>query len=195
MNKPLYLFVGKSGSGKTTIANALELHGYKQVQSYTTRPPRYDGELGHIFVNQDEFDKLEDLVAYTKYGDYEYCATSNQLDECDIYVIDIPGVRTLLKKYKNESRPIRVIYFNTTVSTRIERMVDRGDSDHHIISRLHIDEKSDWWSDLLDMEEHYYCTKNRNFLCVYIDANNDKSSVLKDVIERFDKEVSYGSSN
>ena len=56
MRKPLFLFVGRSSSGKTTIANILEeRYGYKQVQSYTTRPPRYEGEVGHIFVNENEF--------------------------------------------------------------------------------------------------------------------------------------------
>ena len=52
MSEPLFLFVGKSASGKTTVANMLEeKHGHVQVQSYTTRPPRYEGEVGHIFVN------------------------------------------------------------------------------------------------------------------------------------------------
>ena len=41
MYKNLYLIVGASGSGKTTVANALEeKYGYKQLQSYTTRPMR-----------------------------------------------------------------------------------------------------------------------------------------------------------
>ena len=44
MNNPLFLFVGRSASGKTTIANILEeKYGHKQVQSYCTRPPRYEG--------------------------------------------------------------------------------------------------------------------------------------------------------
>ena len=34
-NMPLYLFVAKSASGKTTIANILEeKHGYKDEQTY-----------------------------------------------------------------------------------------------------------------------------------------------------------------
>ena len=46
-NNCLFLIVGASGSGKTTIANTLEeRYGYKQIQSYTTRPKRYETECG-----------------------------------------------------------------------------------------------------------------------------------------------------
>ena len=61
--KPLFLFVGKSASGKTTIVNLLEkTYGYKAVESYTTRKPRYDGERGHIFISEGDFDNLKNLV-------------------------------------------------------------------------------------------------------------------------------------
>jgi guanylate kinase len=63
MRKPLFLLVGRSASGKSTVANMLEeQHGYKQVSSYTTRPPRYEGEVGHIFVNENEFKNLSELT-------------------------------------------------------------------------------------------------------------------------------------
>ena len=48
---PLLLFVGKSGSGKSTVANYLSSNNhYIQLQSYTTRQPRYENEPGHIFI-------------------------------------------------------------------------------------------------------------------------------------------------
>ena len=57
----IYLIVGCSGSGKTTIVNSLEnKYGLKSIQSYTTRPKRSDDETGHIFISDEEYDKLED---------------------------------------------------------------------------------------------------------------------------------------
>ena len=51
----IFLIVGCSGSGKTTITEQLEQkYGLKSIQSYTTRPPRYDGETGHIFISNEE---------------------------------------------------------------------------------------------------------------------------------------------
>ena len=112
MTKPLYLFVGPSGSGKTTIVEELEnRRGYKSIQSYTTRPQRYDNEYGHIFINDTDFDKLKNIVAYTEYNGFRYCATEELLDESDLYVVDCDGVETLLEKYSNKNRTICIFYF------------------------------------------------------------------------------------
>lgn len=177
MNKPLYLFVGKSASGKTTIADILaQKHGHKQVYSYTTRRPRYDGEIGHIFVNEDEFNDLK-VVAYTEYNGHKYGTTAEQLDECSIYVVDVPGVETLLQRYVTD-RPVCIIYFDTTVYTRINRMLDRGDGDMAIISRLLQDEKDDWLKQLDRLVWHYNHIVKKNVDLHSVDANGSKSSVL-----------------
>lgn len=180
MNKPLFLFVGRSASGKTTIANILEeKHGHTQVQSYTTRNHRYDGETGHIFVTKEEFDALGELAAYTLYNGNEYGTTFKQLEECDIYVIDVPGVETLLQK--NINRPIVIIYFDTTVYTRINRMLDRNDSDNAIVSRLLQDEEYDWFHKLDSLVWHYKNNMAKNVHLYSINANGDQSDVFEKV--------------
>ena len=62
----IYVLIGESGSGKDTIAKELSKLGYKQVISYTTRPPRYTGEDTHIFIPPEEVKNYE-LAAYTMY--------------------------------------------------------------------------------------------------------------------------------
>ena len=180
MNKPLFLFVGKSASGKTTIANILEdKYGYSQVQSYTTRPPRYEGEVGHTFVTQEKFHNLEDIVSYTFYNGNHYGTTASLLDQHDIFVVDVPGVESLLQKYKT-NRPICIIYFDTTVATRIRRMIDRNDSDMAIISRLLQDEENDWYQQLHRLVWSYGTKKNVELHCA--NTNGDQSDVLKLVL-------------
>ena len=175
-NKPLYLLVGKSASGKTTIANILESqYGLPQLQSYTTRPKRHENETGHIFISNEEFDQLENIVAYTEYNGYRYCATKEQIDQTSVYVIDVPGVDTLLEKYITE-RPIIVLYFDAPVTTRIERMMDRGSSDTEIVSRIYNDEKDNWVTQLSGI----LCYHDRGIMYL-IDADASIDNVLMDI--------------
>lgn len=181
MTNPLYLFVGRSASGKTTVAEALESrYGLKTLQSYTTRPKRYEDETGHTFIYDEEFNRLEDIVAYTEYNGYRYCCTKDQIDNSSIYVIDVPGVETLLEKYQTD-RPIVVVYFNASVRTRIDRMIDRHDSDTAIVSRLYNDEEFDWESSLSKLVWHYKNNLNCNVEMYTIDANQELNDVLAQV--------------
>lgn len=154
MNKPLFLFVGKSASGKTTIANMLEADGYTQVSSYTTRAPRYEGEIGHTFISEEEYDKLENIIASTLYNGYRYCTTLEQLQKVDLYVVDIEGVRTLMANYDLLNRPIYIILFEAGVYSRIYRMIDRGDSDMQIVGRLLVDEEYNWFERLKEVVDN-----------------------------------------
>lgn len=184
MNNTLYLFVGKSASGKTTVANFLEQkYDLEQVNSYTTRSPRYEGEIGHVFVDNIEFDHLGEMVAYTEYNGFRYGTTAEQLDQCQIYVVDVPGVKTLLERYKSD-RKIVIIYFSATICTRIHRMVDRGDSDMTIIARLLQDEKEDWIDELNSIVWQYKTCYGRDVLLYSMYTDDDLASVVSKV-ERY----------
>lgn len=179
MNKPLYLFVGKSASGKTTAADRLECeYRYKPVQSYTTRAPRYDGEAGHTFITNEEFNNLKNIVSYTEYDGNRYCTTKEMLDDSNVFVVDVPGVEFLLQNYNTE-RTICIFYFDTSVSVRIKRMLNRGASDTEIVSRLMVDEESDWYSDLDGMVWNYAKIANKDVELFKINANCSERNVLE----------------
>ena len=181
-NAPLFLFVGRSASGKTTVADMLEQDGYTQIASYTTRAPRYDGEIGHIFVSDEEYDKLENIMASTLYNGHRYCTTLEQVQEADLYVVDIPGVETLLQNYDKLNREIYVMYFSVGVYHRINRMIDRGDSDTQIISRLLTDEKEDWLDRLMDLNE------TRKLFTLKIVAANESIDMVYTRVKKYIKE-------
>lgn len=138
--KNLYLFVGRSGSGKTTIVNELQRrYGYVPLSSYTTRPKRSEDEVGHEFITKDKFDALKGVLAYTKFNGYEYCSTQEQADRSDLYTIDPKGIFFMREKYRSE-RPVKVIGIHVPFRELKERMLARGDSPDMVESRMENDE-------------------------------------------------------
>lgn len=169
----LYCIVGPSGSGKSTVTWTIQKRleqinaprVLKPVESMTTRPPRYPGEPGHVYVSKEEFDTYE-MVAYTMFDGNEYGVPAEMLDECDFYVIDIDGVKTLRKRYKGKE--LVVVYLDITPEESAKRMYDRGASEAEVKKRLAND--AVMFADLDGLAADYI-----------IDANRSKKEVLDDL--------------
>lgn len=145
--------VGPSGVGKTSVAYALqEEYGYNVIESYTTRPPRYEGEKGHTFVDEKELKKFlpwvdgivlpGEAIAYNKYDGFEYWATRDQYQGkgVSIYVVDIPGVKMLRETVRDAE--IIVITLWADADVRWDRLCGRGDNQTAIIERIAYDNKA-----------------------------------------------------
>ena len=136
--KNLYLIIGPSGSGKTELAKRLtEDCSMNSVESYTTRPPRYPSEEGHIFITDEEFDQLGEMCAYTEYNGYRYGVTKDILDVSDVYVIDPAGAIYLANHYSG--KPVRYIWLGTSPWVCYDRMIARGDNVAMAWTRLEYD--------------------------------------------------------
>lgn len=121
------LIVGRTASGKDSLAEILEEgHGMTQVLSYTTRPKRYDDEKTHVFITSEEAANINDKVAYTRIGEYEYFATKQQVEESDIYIIDPPGMEELFVKMPDTD--FLVVQVDADRDIRMQRSVNRQDS-------------------------------------------------------------------
>lgn len=155
MNKRIILLIGRSGTGKTTIANILsKKYGLKSIESYTTRAPRYPGEKGHTFITSYEMDNLEDMCAYSYFDGNKYCATKQQIDDSDIYVVDLMGLLSFayeyIDYYNGEKTPI-VFYLDGDKDVLNDRMRERGDSEKQINKRIkNDDEKFDHYQDVFN---------------------------------------------
>lgn len=157
--KAIYLIMGPSGSGKTAVADALESrYGLCQVMSYTTRPRR-DGEgAGHLFITEEEFDRLPHLAACTRFCGFRYGATAKQIADADLYVIDPDGIRFFADHYDGE-KSFRVIYLDVPESVCRARMAARGDAQDTIDQRAAYDREA--FRDAEEMAD--VCIANRNF--------------------------------
>ena len=158
----IYLIVGESGAGKTTIAEALcEKNGWTQIQSYTNRPPRSDDEDGHCFIDHKVFPTFteiervfDDIVARTVYNGHCYFCTAAQIEDDDLYVIDPTGIDYFVEHYCG-TKGVRIIYIYVNPEQRLTRMLARGDTHEKALERLHNDED----------------TEGTNFFRVYANAD------------------------
>lgn len=125
----LILLLGVSGSGKSTVAAELSKRfGLRQVASYTTRPPRFDGEPGHTFIDYEDYLHMmmeHQFVACTEINGFFYGVDKKLLDDAQIYVIDPDGAEVLLKRYATDKK-VYYIYLSVSDEQRLERLSERG---------------------------------------------------------------------
>lgn len=141
--KPIkFLFIGRTGAGKTVIAHAVcEKLGLKQVKSLTTRLPRNENEKNnswdHYFVSNEEFDSIgnrEGFAAYTEINGNRYATTFDELDKSDVYVIDPAGVKNLKESCGDQYKFIE-IYIRVPYRLNEQRFIDRGGTKQEFKSR------------------------------------------------------------
>jgi len=138
----LYVFVGRSGVGKTAVMNMLqEQYGYIPAITCTDRPPRYKNEPGHTFLSETEFSAITDMIAPTTFSGHRYGITPESLDVADMVTVDLHGVSNLKWAYKQKNRPIHVIGLIAMPNELFSRMQKRGDSLEKTHERLEHDAK------------------------------------------------------
>lgn len=143
LNNIIICLVGKSGSGKSTIAKKLkDEYGYDILTSYTTRSKRNEDDNDHIFINQEEYNALPDKVATTVFANCSYCATKEQVDNNDIYIIDLNGLKQLKTLYRTYggTKKIVSIFIDVPMEECLYRMRNRGDSEDSCWARLRHDD-------------------------------------------------------
>ena len=154
----MIVIVGKTCSGKSTVADLLESKFcIDRVRTYTTRPRR-DGESNEYhFVSEEEFDKLKAegfFFETTKYnvvdGIWKY-GTSNAgfCDDCCV-VMNPEGMKNLKHMYNNSDINLIIVYLNVTDGVIWNRLRGRGDTSEEATRRVEADRK-----DFADIAEYY----------------------------------------
>ena len=184
MGNCIFLIVGCSGSGKTTITEQLEQkYGMKSIQSYTTRQPRYNGETGHIFISDEEFDKLTDMVAYTEFAGNRYCATAEQVENNDLYIIDPKGIDFFMKSYKGSKTP-KVIFISSDMTTRYERMKSRAEENGSEYMDAVKSSLERITNDVVEFYDYIHGQTQIDYTC-----KNNADDKLEDVVDRIYKYI------
>lgn len=122
----MHLIVGRSGTGKDALRDALERLGWHAVLSRTTRPPRNEAESTHIFLTEEEADEIWDqAVATTTINGYRYFATQQDVDEAQLYIVDPNGVEELARNMPDTS--FAIVYLIADPKSRQIMATKRAD--------------------------------------------------------------------
>lgn len=127
----LYVIAGLSGSGKSTIANALSKKlKMKMMIQYTTRPMR-PGEINGIdyfFVTNEEFNQINMLTKeeFKVAGGDTWCYGLPLVNENEDYVVVLPPKSIQILKDKNVKFVDILVQVND--EERIKRIFNRNDN-------------------------------------------------------------------
>ena len=167
----MIVLVGKSCSGKDSVAKILISMGYKKAITCTTRPKRnneIDG-VDYYFTSQQEFlDMIEkdDFAEYrsyeTKKGMWLYGSRINDYiySAKKIIILTPEGLRNIKEKYPN--LPITAIYLKVSNKELKRRMLSRANISGEDIKELKRRYKADK-KDFKDVEKYIdYIVRNEN---------------------------------
>ncbi len=188
MNNKSVLFAisGISGSGKTTTMREIMNN---EVVSFTTRKPRQNEIDGkdYIFSSRDEILELENgnrLIEKVEYRGNIYGITKDEFESKiknghAFVIVDYHGYKQFKALYDN----VVGIYFKISKGDAYKRMLERGDSEESIKSRMNFIEKE------LENEKYYdYVVLNeegkqlqtilkvKNYINEVVGLNEEKSN-------------------
>lgn len=161
----IFLIVGRSGSGKDSlVAKLCDEYGYTQLKSYATRPRRQNEGNTHTFISPEEVSKYKDqMIAYTKIGEFEYFATKQQLYESDFYVIDYKGIEYMHNLNLDFSN-IRfiTIFIHVPDNIREQRATHNRNDDALTFYKRCFSEKEQF-TEMIIREDYDYAISNIDF--------------------------------
>lgn len=143
----MIILLGKTASGKDTIANYLVSNlGYKKLITYTTRPMR-QGEVQNLqyhFISDEVFKEkiihgffLEYKIYHTQFGDWYYGSAKEDYEKADnktVIILTPEGYLDLLWEMKDIKHD--AIYIKVGLLELQQRLSKRGDNEKETQRRL-----------------------------------------------------------
>lgn len=164
MNKQIICILGRSASGKTSIAKEVcKRLNLRMVKSYTTRKPRQSEleESDHIFITPEQVAQYNP-IAYTKIGEAEYFVTEAELSQGDVYVIDPNGLE-YLENHLPENYSLKDVYIAVDREIGADRAADRGDDPDEWIRRYNAEnDQFEAFEKAIENGERKCCVINNN---------------------------------
>jgi guanylate kinase len=148
MNSKIILFIGRAGSGKSTIEKKISLNlGYRRLITYTTREKR-DGEkegVDYYYTSSNNFKNLDIVASFIAREDLMYGVTKSKLKELKgtffANVISISYGMEIINAANELGIETEIVFLDVSRDIRVERMKLRGESQESIDKRISIEEE------------------------------------------------------
>jgi guanylate kinase len=158
------ILIGKSCSGKSTISKILQEKGLtRSAVTTTSREPRsYEVEgVDYYFVSEEEFEKQIDknnMLEYDVFNDWYYGITKEEFNQTNLSIVTPRGLQKYRRLVGRDN--LFVVYVDTPLEVRYERIQKRGDDPKESLRRFVADEKDfegfkDWDFSVDGSEESY----------------------------------------
>ena len=179
----LFIVASETSGGKDSLVNmacADKDLNMSKVVSYATRPKRQDErDDSHVFIKPEEVAQYkQDMIAYTKIGQYEYFATTDQILNADFYILYPNGIKSfkylLAQNPKYNDIRLVTIYINTPQDIRMARALLNRQDDFDTYMKRANDER--------DQFEEF--KRNADFDYAILNVDFDKSyKIFKTIIQ------------
>lgn len=121
----LIIIIGRTSSGKDTLAAQIISDKRTQILSHTTRPRRENEGETHTFI--DSIDDFPHRWVETEINGNHYFILEEDVTNHDILVIDPIGLYSLLAQPRF-TRPYRIYYIDVDESIRCQRYMKRDNT-------------------------------------------------------------------
>ena len=143
----MIVLFGKTCSGKTTVAEALEGKGIEKVVTVTTRKKRPGEVMGrdYIFITQELFDSMENRGEFAETAHYvmagnipvSYGSLRKDYENGDKVIVLSPSG---LKTVREAGIDVFAVYVHLDNETIKQRLISRGDDPAEAKRRLKADD-------------------------------------------------------
>lgn len=126
-----YIIVGKAASGKDYLLNRMTERGYVRMKQYTTRPVR-ENETGteYHFITDRKFQSMigkGKFVSGHFYAIGWYGISLDELLKSDVSILSPANMKDIFSKFPELRKMFTVIYLDTPLEIRRERLSKRYD--------------------------------------------------------------------
>ena len=117
------------------------------------------------------------------FDEYNNCATAEQIENNDLYIIDPKGVDFFMKSYKGSKTP-KVIFISSDMTTRYERMKSRAEEDGNKYINTVKSSLERITNDVVEFYDYIHGQTQIDYTC-----KNNADDKLEDVVDRIYKYI------